>query len=483
MKLLRRLIVCLLILTASVILLFGPRSGAGLPTDRVIVTYWEKWTGNEATQMKQIVNDFNNSVGKDKGIYVHYLSISDVNKKTLISTAAGDPPDLAGLWDNNIVQFAASDALEPLENYANSRNITSGKYKKVYWDACVYENHLWALPTTPMATALLWNKRIFHEKAKELKAAGLDPDRAPRTLEEFDQYCRAIDTFKTFPDGSKRIALAGHIPMEPGWYMNEMPYYFGGDVADVANNRLTFLSPPCLEAFNWIRSYSQRLGTDMVSDFRSGFGSFNSAQNAFITHEVAMVLQGPWMANYIEDLAPSMNRVKWTKEEERKLPRERRKENYEWGFAPFPAAHGLQNVSYCALDVLCIPKTAKHKKEAFEFIAYVSRQDVMEKLCMLHCKNSPLASVSQNYLENHPNPYIEIFDTLAAAPNAHGTPQIPVYPQVEQELTNAVERIFLQQSSTDDALRQAQDRAQAKWNQFSSIQVQRKSKAAALASK
>jgi len=327
-----------------------------------------------------------------------------------------------------------------------------------------------------MATALLWNKRIFHEKAEELRAAGLDPERAPRTLEEFDKYCRAIDTFKTFPDGSRRLVLAGHIPMEPGWYMNDMPYYFGGDTVDISNHRLTFLTPQCLEAFNWIRSFSQRLGTDMVSDFRSGFGSFNSTQNAFITHEVAMVLQGPWMANYIEDLQPSMNRVKWSKEEERKLPRERRKENYEWGFAPFPAAHGLQNVSYDALDVLCIPRGARHKKEAFEFIAYVSRQDVMEKLCMLHCKNSPLAKVSSNYLENHPNPYIEVFDMLAAAPNAHGTAQIPVHPQVDQELTVAVERIYLQQTSTEDALKQAQDRAQAKWDQFSAIQAERKKK-------
>ena len=473
MKFLRKIILIVFFYAGLLVLLFGPRAKFNPPAGRTVVTYWEKWTGNEGAQMQQIVDDFNNSVGREKGIYVRYLPISAVNQKTLVSTAAGVPPDIAGLWDNNIVQFAASDALEPLDDLAKAAGLKRDYYKAVYYDECVYNGHLWSLPSTPMAAALLWNKRIFHEKAAELRAAGLDPDRAPRTLDELDRYCRAIDTFKKFPDGSNRLVLAGHIPMEPGWYMVQMAYWFGGDIVDRRADTITFLDPRTVEAYNWIRGFAERLGTDMVADFRSGFGSFNSAQNAFITGEVAMVVQGPWMANYIEDLKPSMNRVKWSKDEERALSREKRKDNYEWGFAPFPGAHGLHDISYCAFDCLCIPRGARHKKEAFEFIAYVQRQDVMEKLCMLHCKNSPLAQVSENYLNNHPNPYIEIFDHLAASPGAHGNPQLPVYPEILQELNNAIERIYLLQAPTDDALRQAQARAQAKWDQFRALQAKR----------
>jgi ABC-type glycerol-3-phosphate transport system substrate-binding protein len=267
--------------------------------------------------------------------------------------------------------------------------------------------------------------------------------------------------------------------MEPGWFMNQMPYWFGGDVFDGKAHRLTFDEDPrALEAYNWIRGFAERLGKDLVSDFKSGFGSFNSTQNAFLTGEVAMVQQGPWMANYIENLKPSMNHLKWTKQEEMKQPKEKRKENYEWGFAPFPAAHELKNVTYCAFDTLMIPKTAKHKKEAFEFIAYVNRQEVMEKLCMLHCKNSPLAHVSQNYLENHPNPYIQVFEDLANSPNAHGNPQIPVYPEVAAELGVAIERIYLLQAPTVDALHEAKERVQAKWDQYLAVEKIRKQQTA-----
>ena len=50
----------------------------------------------------EIVDWFNNTVGKEKGIYVQYLSMSSINQKTLVSTAAGVPPDVAGLWDHQV---------------------------------------------------------------------------------------------------------------------------------------------------------------------------------------------------------------------------------------------------------------------------------------------------------------------------------------------------------------------------------------------
>jgi ABC-type glycerol-3-phosphate transport system substrate-binding protein len=99
-----------------------------------------------------------------------------------------------------------------------------------------------------------------------------------------------------------------------------------------------------------------------------------------------------------------MNRVKWSKEVEMKQPRDKRKENYVWGVVPFPSAvPGLDNVSYAGVDVLVIPTTSTHRKEAFEFIAFVNRQDQVEKLCSMHGKNSPLAKMSGN-MNTHPEP-------------------------------------------------------------------------------
>ena len=69
--------------------------------------------------MRQIVTDFNNSVGLEKHIYVQYVSMSSIDEKTRISTAAGVLPDIAGVWDVNLVQYAALDALEPWTIWRN----------------------------------------------------------------------------------------------------------------------------------------------------------------------------------------------------------------------------------------------------------------------------------------------------------------------------------------------------------------------------
>ncbi|MDF2440209.1 MAG: multiple sugar transport system substrate-binding protein [Abditibacteriota bacterium] len=453
------------------VLVFGPRPGADRPKNRVVVSYWEKWTGNEAEQMKQIVTDFNNTVGAEKGIYVEYLSMSNVNQKTLVATAAGVPPDIAGLWDTQVAQFAAINALQPLDELAAVHGINEEYYKRVYWEGCRYNGKLWALVSTPAAVALHYNKRIFKESASKLRAAGLDPDRAPRTLDELDHYAEVLDVF----DNRKRVERAGYLPMEPGWFLPHTSYWFGGGLFNPKTQKFTLTDPKVLRAYEWVQSYSKRMGKASLTEFRSGMGGFNSAQNPFLVGTVVMEQQGPWMANYIEDLKPKMNRWVMSKEEEKRLPTvEQRRANYEWAVAPFPSAvSGQENVTYAGFDVLMIPRGARHPKEAFEFIAYVNQQGPMEKLCSLHCKNSPLREVSEEFIRNHPNPYIDVFETLSASPNAHGIPPVPIWPEVNEELGVAVQKVYLLEATPEAALRESQARLQEKYDRFRATQLKR----------
>ncbi|MGA2441121.1 MAG: ABC transporter substrate-binding protein [Tepidisphaeraceae bacterium] len=457
----------LVILVISIVsvglLAFGPRADESLPKNRIVIDYWEKWTGNEEAQMRVIVNDFNNTMGAEKGIFVRYVSSSAINQKTLVATAAGVPPDVAGLFDVNLVQFAAMDALEPLDDLAAQYGITASYYKPVYWNGCNYNGHLWALISTPTVVALHYNKRIFGENAAALRAAGLDPDRPPRTIDELDAYARAL----TVRDSNGRVIRAGFLPMEPNWYVNYTCYWFGGNFWNASAKRFTLTSPQVVKSYRWIQSYASWLGKDAMSDFRNGMGNFDSPQNAFLAGQVAMEMQGPFLANFIYHRKPSMSTVFWPREVEMEKTPEQRLRNYEWAVAPFPSAvPGLEDVAYCGFDVLAIPKGSKHKKEAFEFIAYVNRQDVMEKLNKLHCKNSPLARVSDDFLNHHPNPYIRIFERLASSPHAQAPPQIPIMPEVVDELNALSQQISLLQVTPEKALPELQARLQAKYDEF-----------------
>jgi multiple sugar transport system substrate-binding protein len=463
----KSLVILMLVLGAAGLLIWGPRGSEALPDNRVVIDYWEKWTGNEQAQMGVIVDDFNNTVGKEKGIYVRYVSTSVINQKTLVATAAGVPPDIAGLWDVNLVQFAAMDALEPLEEMAREHGITAGFYKPVYWNACNYNGHLYALISTPTVIALHYNKRLFQENADKLHAAGLDPDRAPRTIDELDAYAHAMTTI----DKNGRLIRAAFLPMEPNWYDNYLCFAFGGSFWDEKSKRFTLTSPAVVKAYKWMESYSKWLGKDAMSDFRSGLGNFDSPQNAFLAGQVAMEMQGTFLANFIYNRNPHMSTLLWPKDVEMTKSPEERLKNYEWAVAPFPSAvPGVNDIAYCGFDTLTIPRGAKHKKEAFEFIAYVNRQEVSEKLNKLHCKNSPLSAVSEDFLNHHPNPYIRLFEDLARSPHAQAVPQIPTMPEVVDEMNALNQQVALLQVDPEKALAELQVRMQADYDLFMSRQ-------------
>jgi multiple sugar transport system substrate-binding protein len=459
-----RLILLLMLAAAAMLMLLGPRADHDVPPNRVVIDYWEKWTGNEGAQMQRIVHDFNETVGREKGIYVRYLSISGVDRKTLTATAAGVPPDVAGLWDGQVAQFAAAEALMPLDDLAAEYGITRDYYKPVYWDACMHDGRLYALISTPAAVALHYNKRIFYEEAAKLLSAGVDPTRPPRRLDELDRYARALDTWTGNPP---RIDRAGYLPMVPGWYITRTGLWFGGRSFDADSGRFTLTEPENILAFDWVRSYSLRLGADAVTEFRSGMGGFNSPNNPFLSGKVTMEQQGPWMANFIHNLKPPMSEVLVPYALEQFLPRVSRPFNYEWGVEAFPSAvEGLKDVTFAGFDVLVIPRGARHPREAFEFIAYVNRREVMERLVAMHCKNSPLAEISPDFIRTHANPYIAVFERLAGSPNAHSVDPVPIGPEAGDEMSVMAQKIHLLQQPPEHALREAEQRIEAKLERY-----------------
>jgi multiple sugar transport system substrate-binding protein len=94
---------------------FGPRGGKERSDGRLVLDYWEKWTGLEGRAMIKIVDEFNASQDR---IFVRYFSTSGIDQKTKVAIAGGDPPDIVGLWNPNVAGFAASGAILPLSDIA-----------------------------------------------------------------------------------------------------------------------------------------------------------------------------------------------------------------------------------------------------------------------------------------------------------------------------------------------------------------------------
>jgi multiple sugar transport system substrate-binding protein len=404
-------------------------AAAPSPRGRTLVTYWEKWNGAEREGMQALVDDFNASQEK---IFVEMTAVSALDQKTLIATAGGNPPDIAGLWDVNIVPYAEKNALTPLDGLIAKAGIKEKDYIPVFWKLCVYGGHSWALPSTPATTGLIWNKDLFAK-------AGLDPERPPRTFAELDAYSKKLTRFGK--DG--HITQMGFLPAEPGWWNFGWGEFFGGRLWD-GGARITADDPGNAAGFAWVQSYAKFYGVGALQTFASNaLGNFASAQNPFMAGQLAMEMQGVWMGNFISLYAPGM----------------------KWGAAPFPVVkEGDDPVTFAGSDVLCIPRGAKHVDEAFAFIAYVNRQGPMEKLCVAHQKNSPLRAVSAGFYQRHKNPYIRMFQKLGYSRHAASLPRISIGTEYVNELKNAFDRIWLLQATPAQAMGEVQARIQASWD-------------------
>ena len=419
-----------LVLTAMAAALFLSETSVSRDArkDRVTVIYWEKWTGAEGEEMRKVVNAFNQSQDR---IYVQYLSISGVDQKTMLATAGGNPPDVAGIWLDQVYQFSDAKALTDLSQMAKDSGLGPDYYIKSYWDPLNYRGGLWALPSTPASIAL-------HVRTDLVPKEVATPETFPKTLEELDALSDKIS--KRGKDGS--LQLAGFLPSNPGWWNWAWPSYFGGKLVD--GDKITINSPEALKAFEWIAGYAKRFGSKEMQSFQGGFGNFSSPQDPFMQGKVATEMNGVWKAGYIK-----VNKA-----------------DIPWFAVPFPYPKDrpdLAGHSNMSQDVLTIPRGAKHVKEAFEFIRFVQRQDVMEGLCNGHGKNSPLNKVSEDFLKNHQNAYIRLFDQLARSPKAINIPPIGIYPQISSEMTVAFQEVNGEQKTPKQALDDAQARIDAQW--------------------
>lgn len=373
--------------------------------------------------MQALVDDFNRSQSR---ITVDYLSVSAVNQKTLVATAGGNPPDLAGVWAQDVFDFADKEALTPLDDWARGTALSRERFLPVYWDMGVYEGKLFGTVAVPALNALHWNKRLFRE-------AGLDPERPPRSIAELDAYAKKLTRIR---DG--KIEQIGFLPSDPPWWPFLWPSFFGGRLWDGAD-KITLASPENVQAFTWVQSYAKTYGVSELQNLKSGFGNVASAQNSFLSQKLAMVLQGVWLSNYVDTYAPGL----------------------EWGAAPFPSAReGEAPVTFVDADMLIIPRGARHAREAFEFMLFLAEQPRMEKLCALQQKNSPLREVSEEFLSRHENPYIRMFQALAASPGAVSTPKLSIWGEYRSEVNTTFQRVWLLQQTPEQALSDSNARLQ-----------------------
>ena len=217
------LLVCLLFM---LVMLSGCDSADKLsPRDPVTLTMWHNYGGDMQQTMDLLIDEFNATVGKEKGITINVTAISsssDLNR-SLEMIANGDPgapdmPDIFTGYPKVAAWFVEKDKLLPLDEYFTEDELSQ------YIDAFVQEGRfadgkLYVFPVAKSTEVLYLNQTLFDEFAE---ATGADVE----MLSTFEGLAQLSQIYYEWSGGKHfftadawfNLAAAGMTQLGAEWY-------------------------------------------------------------------------------------------------------------------------------------------------------------------------------------------------------------------------------------------------------------------------
>jgi len=93
-------------------------------SEPIVLTLWHVYGGQTDSPLNDMIEDFNNTVGLEKGINVQVTSISNTNTihEAVLSAAKGDPgaselPDMFVAYPKTVLSLPDKDILVDYHNY------------------------------------------------------------------------------------------------------------------------------------------------------------------------------------------------------------------------------------------------------------------------------------------------------------------------------------------------------------------------------
>jgi multiple sugar transport system substrate-binding protein len=308
--------------------------------------------GREGEVLQELMPEFERQ-NPGVRVKVQQIPFSAAHEKLLTAYVGDATPDLAQIGNTWIPEFAALEALEPLDRYvAGSSVVDSAGYFGGIWDTNVIGDTLFGIPWYVDTRVLFYRKDI-------LARAGYR--QMPTTWAEWRKAMEAIKRLS--PTRGERGAGEHYAIFLP---TNEwaQPYVLGmqagSTILDPRGRYGAFSAPAFRRGFDFY-----------VGLYRSGLApalgnvEIANVYQEFARGRFAMYITGPWNLGEFRD----------------RLPAELQN---EWSTAPLPGPTGdSSGVSLAAGSSLALFKASRHKKEAWRLIEYLSTTRQQERFHQL----------------------------------------------------------------------------------------------------
>jgi len=383
--------------------------GTGYTGPRVDLQFWNGFTGGDGPFMRDMVRKFNNE-HDNINVKMVVQQWADYYQKVPAAVAAGRGPDVGVMHVDTLATNAARNVIIPLDDLAQTLDLSEEDYAKVVWDAGMYNDQRYGIPldTHPLG---------FYYNTAHLKKAGIQSP--PQTREEHDE---ALD----------RLKKAGI--EHPFWQSSTWPAHLmfmsllwqhGGDLFNEDASKATWNSDAGVQALTW-----------QANLVKEGYSPKNVASDAdyiaFKNQKNSFHWDGIWQT---QDL---------------------KKTDLNWDVAPLPKVFD-ENAAWAGSHNLVITRqgsTDENKLQAAKvFINWISEQSIeWAKAGQVPARNSIRESQEFQDLEHQ--------STLAEqADYVHFPPAVPGIGDAQLEMEQAVNRAVLLKQSPKQALDEAARKA------------------------
>ncbi|APT72213.1 ABC transporter substrate-binding protein [Thermosipho sp. 1063] len=367
------------------------------------LTFWGFMMNDEHAKM--ILNKF---MEENPDIEVEYVQLSWANgfDKIVTAIAGGESLDVVELGNTWVANFAERNALENMDLFFN-------QYGKNYvgWDTVKYHGKYWAVPWLLGTRALFYNMELFEK-------AGLNPDIPPETWEDLYRAAKKIDALGDEIYGFGMPAGESYSPWQQ-WFLPAV-WGTGGDIISEDGKRALLTSCKVEETAQFYKALSKYSLKTKQADLAKAFGE----------GKIGMYVSGAWDIDYLETNYPETP--------------------FNVVFIPKPASWYGTHASFAGAEVLAIMKHSKNKEAAQKLVKFLIRPDIAMEVAMIWPAIFPshVEAGKDPWFNDHPMHKVFYEQNTYAKP----VPSIPAWPKVQAVLTEAIEKIILENADIDSTL-------------------------------
>ena len=372
------------------------------PSELVI---WESYNDEEHAVFMKIVEQFEAKTGIK--VKVQRVPFTGMEQKLLTAIATKSVPDLARVDYAFTAVLASKNGLEPLDDY------DLGNLREVLFHPAlagnIYNGKLWGLPDQTTCIALFYNKDMF-------QAAGIESP--PKTWDEFVQVAQKL----TKPD-EQIWGFAMHNSL---WWTFPFFFTFGAKFLSEDGTRCLLDSPEAVAGFSF--------KVDLYRKYHVEAGAWQSGaippDAGFRSGKYAMIFDGPWSIKSLNELG------------------------LNYGVALIPEGPAGTATAIGGTNMV-IPKAAKHKSEAVEFLKFLLSKEI-QAMWANELGQIPVNTEAFDAIDTVRHPYLPVF--IEQIKHAHPRPPVPNYGDIERIFNAEMEAALKGLKTPEEALRAATER-------------------------